>query len=152
MSELYNTEILRLATQIPHDRRLADPDCTITRTSRICGSRITLDVKFDKGAIADIGMEVKACALGQAAAAIAGDNLIGERAETLAPVAAQMRAMLKEGGPPPTGKWEKLSIFMPARDHKSRHPSIMLALDAAMGAFEDAGPAKDAGAQSAPVQ
>ena len=48
---LYNTRILRLAAALPRTERLADPDITVQRTSRICGSRVTVDVKVEDGRI-----------------------------------------------------------------------------------------------------
>ena len=140
MSELYNKDILRLATSIPLTERLAAPDVTVVRTSRICGSRVTADFTFNDGAISSYGQEVKACALGQASCSIFGRHIIGQTGESLAPIVEAMRQMLagegnaaKELG---AGEWAALEIFLPAQAHKSRHGSIMLPFDAAMEAFE----------------
>lgn len=141
MSELYNTEILRLASDIPFTERLAAPEVTVRRTSRICGSRLTLDADFEDERLARLGLEVKACALGQAAASLAAPRLIGCRYEDVAPVAADFRAMLEGRGEPPPAPWNDLAIFLPLREHRSRHGSVMLIFEAALGAFEEAGSA-----------
>lgn len=136
MTELYNKDILRLATSIPLTERLAAPDITVVRTSRICGSRVTADFTFDGDAISAYGQGVKACALGQASCSIFGRHILGQTRETFAPVAEAMRRMLAGDGPPPDGVWAELEIFLAAREHKSRHGSIMLPFDAAMEAFD----------------
>ena len=135
MSELYNTKILRLAASIPLTRRLDDPDVTVTRTSRICGSRVTVDLRFKDGAISEYGQDVKACALGQASCSLVAAHIIGRTRAEFEPVTLAMRAMLGEDGPPPDGDWSDLEIFLPAREHRSRHGSIMLPFEAVMEGF-----------------
>lgn len=139
MSELYNTEILRLATSIPFTDRLADADVSVTKTSRICGSRLTLDVGFDpEGRIARIGQTVKACAIGQAACALVAPRLIGASRAEIAPAAQAFQAMLEGRGDPPEGDWRALEIFLPLREHRSRHGSAMLPFRAALAAYDRA--------------
>jgi NifU-like protein involved in Fe-S cluster formation len=41
-----------------------------------------------------------------------------------------MRKMLKEGGPPPTGRWADLAVLQPVKDYKARHTSTLLVFDA----------------------
>ena len=68
---LYNRDILRLAASIPHQRRLDAPQASVERRSPVCGSRVVVDVVLDDdGRVAALGQEVKACALGQASAAL----------------------------------------------------------------------------------
>jgi NifU-like protein involved in Fe-S cluster formation len=82
---LYNNDILRLAATIPHHRRLADPQGTAERRSPTCGSRVSVDVRMDgDGRVADIGLEVRACALGQASASLMAAHAIGRSADELA--------------------------------------------------------------------
>lgn len=132
MTTLYNKEILRLAISIPLTERLDAPDATVVKTSRICGSRVTADFIFDGDRIAGYGQEVKACALGQASCSIFGRHIIGQTLASLQPVADQVLAMLKEGAAPPAGDWAEYTVLAPAREHKSRHASIMLPFDAAL--------------------
>jgi len=139
MSDLYSTDILRLASRVPFTERLADPDVTIRKTSRICGSRITMDVTFERDRIDRIGQEVKACALGQAVTSMVAPRLIGTRYADIAPVAAAFRAMIEGRGEPPDPPWDDLELFLPVREHRSRHGSVMLVFDAALAAFEENG-------------
>ncbi|GER05763.1 hypothetical protein JCM17843_00730 [Kordiimonadales bacterium JCM 17843] len=137
MSALYNKDILRLATEIPFTAPLADAQISITRTSRICGSRLRLDAIFDdQGRFLKLGLDVRACALGQATTAIVAPKLIGLDRQSLAHAADDFRAMLQENGPPPAPPFEALHILEPVRDHKSRHASVMLIFDAALAALD----------------
>jgi NifU-like protein involved in Fe-S cluster formation len=128
---LYNTQILKLATSIPHQSRLDNAGGTSERRSPICGSRVTVDVVVDaEGRIAAIGQDVKACALGQASAALMGGHAIGR---TLAEVEAARDALTAflAGTRDDPGAWPGLEIFGPARPHSARHASIRLAFEAA---------------------
>lgn len=127
---LYNREILRLAASIPLTERLDDPQYSIKKTSPICGSRIVTDVNFENGKVASYGQEVRACALGQASASLMGQMVIGRTGEELLQARDELEAFLKKGGPTPKGDWSVLEIFAPAREHKSRHGSIMLPFEA----------------------
>ena len=43
--------------------------------------------------------------------------------------------MLKENGPPPTGKWADIATLEPVRDYKARHASTLLTFDAVVDAI-----------------
>jgi len=127
---LYNTTILRLATSIPHQQRLADPDASVERRSPVCGSRVTVDVRVDgDGRVAALGQEVRACALGQASAALMGAHAIGRSAAELAAARDALTDFLAGARDDP-GDWPGLDIFGPARPHSARHASIRLAFEA----------------------
>lgn len=127
---LYNTQILRLATAIPHQTRLAQPQGTSERRSPICGSRVTVDVVLDReGRIAELGQEVRACALGQASASLMGAHAIGRSLAELEAARDALTAFLAGTRDDP-GAWPGLEIFGPARAHSARHASIRLAFEA----------------------
>jgi len=136
---LYSKRILALAADIPHSERLTDPDSSSTKRSPLCGSTITVDLKVSDGCIKAFGQDVKACALGQAAAAVLAEHVIGLNLEGARQVREDLRAMLKDGAEPPTGTFEKLKFLEPARDYKNRHASILLAYDATVEAMEAVG-------------
>jgi len=83
------------------------------------------------GRVTAFAQDVKACALGQAAASIVGSAIIGLTQPQIACARDQLKAMLINEGPPPTIPFDELVVLLPARDYKNRHASIMLALDAA---------------------
>jgi NifU-like protein involved in Fe-S cluster formation len=127
---LYNTQILKLATSIPYQARLAHPQGTSERRSPICGSRVTIDVVLDdEGRIAELGQEVRACALGQASASLMGAHAIGRTRAELDSARDALAAFLAGTRADP-GEWPGLEIFEPARAHSARHASIRLAFEA----------------------
>lgn len=138
LDSIYNKRILELAADIPRIGRLARPDASATAYSRLCGSTITVDLKLDHGKVADYAHELKACALGQASASIMARNVIGATPEELRAAREALRRMLKENGPPPSGRWSDLAVLEPVRDYKARHASTMLAFDAVADALAKA--------------
>lgn len=127
---LYNSTILRLATSIPHQQRLPDAQGSSEKRSPICGSRVTVDVTLDAdGHVAAIGQEVRACALGQASAALMGEHAIGRSLDELEAARDALTGFLAGEREDP-GTWPGLDIFAPARPHSARHPSIRLAFEA----------------------
>jgi NifU-like protein involved in Fe-S cluster formation len=138
IDDLYSDRILRLAANMPRAGRLADPHGTAEKTAKLCGSRIRVDLCLEDGVVVDFAQEVKACALGQAAAAVLGANVIGAKVEEVAGARDALRAMLKSGGAPPTGRFADLAVLAPVRDFPPRHASTMLALEATVAAAEAA--------------
>jgi NifU-like protein involved in Fe-S cluster formation len=134
INEIYNRKILEFAADIPRLQRLNAPDATATAISRLCGSKVIVDVKMADGVISDFGHEVKACALGQASSSIMARHVVGSTPEELRQIRSQMYAMLKVGGAAPTGKWEELEALAPVRDFKARHASTLLTFDAVVDA------------------
>ncbi|MGB3721772.1 MAG: iron-sulfur cluster assembly scaffold protein [Pacificimonas sp.] len=132
MSEqLYNTQILRLAASIPHGERLADPQRSVRKASPICGSRVTVDLDLDAdGRVSRFGQEVRACALGQASASLLGARALGLNADDLRTAHQDLAAFLAGDANVPKD-WPELEIFAPARPHKARHASMLLAWEAA---------------------
>jgi NifU-like protein involved in Fe-S cluster formation len=134
---LYNTEILRLAATIPHHERLTDPDGTAERRSPICGSRVTVDVNLGAdGRVAEIGLLVRACALGQASSSLLAAEVLGRTPAELARARDALTAWLAGEGDAPD--WPGLAVFGPALSYTARHPSIRLAFEAAAEAAEQA--------------
>lgn len=136
--KLYSARILALAADIPHLGRLEHPDATVKKRSPLCGSTVTVDVKVTDGRITEFGQDVKACALGQASAAVVGGAIIGATRRQVETARDQLRAMLKQDGPTPDAPFDGLEVLRPARDYKNRHASILLALEATAEAMEKA--------------
>ena len=136
INDIYNKRILGFAADIPHLGRLPQPDATAVAHSRLCGSKVTVDLKMHDGVVTDFGQDVKACALGQASSSVMGRHVIGSSANELRDLKRVMYAMLKEGGDPPTGKWADYEAFIPVRDFKARHASTLLTFDAVTDAID----------------
>ncbi|NGM46703.1 iron-sulfur cluster assembly scaffold protein [Rhodobacter sp. SGA-6-6] len=135
---LYSGRILALAAAIPHLGRLPAPQGSARKRSPLCGSVLTADVVLKDGRVAEFAQEVRACALGQASAAIAGGAMIGRNLEELRAARDALAAMLKENGPVPPAPFDGYEVLLPARDYRNRHASILLALEAAVEAAEQA--------------
>ena len=139
IDDLYSAKILTLAANMPRAGRLAAPDASSEKVAKLCGSRIVVDVKVRDGAVADFAQEVKACALGQAAAAILGENVIGAKLDEIVAARDSLKSMLKSGGPAPTGRFKDLAVLAPVKDYPPRHASTLLAFEAAVEAVRKAG-------------
>jgi NifU-like protein involved in Fe-S cluster formation len=139
IDDLYSAKVLRLAADLPRAGRLPAPEGSAEKVAKLCGSRIVVDVTLDAdGRVADFAQEVQACALGQAAAAVLGADVIGASLPELEAGRDQLRAMLKAGGPAPTGRFADLAALQLVRDYPARHASTMLAFEAAVAAVRAA--------------
>ncbi|MEM1049589.1 MAG: iron-sulfur cluster assembly scaffold protein [Pseudomonadota bacterium] len=138
LDEIYNTKILEFAGNIPRLGRLEEPDGSATAHSKLCGSTVTVDVTLEGDVVSDFAHEVKACALGQASSSIMARLAVGSSVAELRAVRAEMQAMLKQNGPPPTGKWADLKFLEPVREYRARHASTLLTFDATLEAAEKA--------------
>ncbi|MCF6443232.1 iron-sulfur cluster assembly scaffold protein [Nereida sp. MMG025] len=135
--KLYSARILALAADMPAAERLAAPDVSAKRRSPLCGSAVTVDLALNDGVVSGYGQDVKACALGQAAASVVGSAIVGCTSDQIRRARDELKAMLKSDGPIPTAPFDGLEVLIPARDYKNRHASIMLALDAACDALDE---------------
>jgi len=136
LNEVYNAKILDLAGNIPRLGRLPAPDASATAHSKLCGSTVTVDLKMNGPVVADFAHDVKACALGQASSSIMARYIVGAKPAELRELRETVRKMLKENGPPPSGKWADIAVLEPVRDYKARHASTMLTFDAVVSALD----------------
>jgi NifU-like protein involved in Fe-S cluster formation len=136
LTDLYSDEILQFAGNLPLTGRLPHPQATSRRVSRVCGSVVEVDLSLADGAVSAYAHDVKACALGQTAAAIVARHIVGSTPAELRSLRDTMRAMLKEGGPPPTGKWSDLKLLQPVRDYPPRHASTLLVFEAVVDCLD----------------
>lgn len=136
--KLYSQHILALAADIPRLGRLDDPCGHAKKRAPLCGSTVTVDLNLQDGRISDFAQDVKACALGQAAASVVGANIIGRTRAEVETARDQLRTMLKEGAPAPAAPFDALKVLTPAKDYKNRHASILLSLEATLEAFDAA--------------
>jgi NifU-like protein involved in Fe-S cluster formation len=77
---------------------------------------------------------VKACALGQAAAGVLGESVIGATEPEIEAARDATLAMLKSGGEGPDGRFEGLRALKLVADYPARHASTMVAIEATMDA------------------
>ena len=137
--KLYSARILSLAADAPEAPRLEAPSASSKKRSPLCGSTVTVDLDVEDGVIVGYGHDVKACALGQASAAVVARSIVGTRPEQVCTAYKELQAMLKDGETVPSAPFEALEALRPAADFKNRHASILLVLTAACDALEQAG-------------
>lgn len=140
MSDLYHNRVLELAASIPNVGTLPDADGSSEKVSRICGSTVRVEIKLseDGKTVEAIAVDPKACALGQASTAILSENAVGASVEEIIAATEALRAMLKDGAEPPSGRFWELRHLAGVADYPQRHTSTMLAFSAAVAAIEAA--------------
>ncbi len=140
MSELYHNRILELAADIPNVGRLEDAEGEALKVSRVCGSTVQVSIILDETGevVKEIAVDPKACALGQASTSILSSNAVGATVGEMRAALEALRAMLKEGGPPPDGRFWELRHLEPVADYPPRHASTLLAFEAAVAAIDAA--------------
>lgn len=144
IDELYSARILKLAANLPHSGRLPALQenaawGTGERVAKLCGSKAVVDVVLDDaGRVAAFAQDVKACALGQAAAGVLGEAVIGASADEIEQARDALLAMLKTGGDGPDGRFEGLRALKQVADYPARHASTMVAIEATLDAVRQA--------------
>ncbi|MBA4783029.1 MAG: iron-sulfur cluster assembly scaffold protein [Rhizobiales bacterium] len=136
IDDVYNAKILEFAGNIARTGRLAAPMATAKAHSKLCGSTVIVDLEVKDGIVTDFAHDVKACALGQAAASIMARLVVGSTTAELKALRTNVRSMLKENGEPPGGRFEDFKYLIPVRDYKARHASTLLTFDAVVDAIE----------------
>lgn len=136
INDIYNKKILGFAADIPRLGRLDAPHGTAVGHSKLCGSKVSVDLMLVDDVVTDFAHDVKACALGQASSSIMAHHIIGSTATELRALRDQMHKMLKENGPAPSGKWADLEALTPVREFKARHASTLLTFDAVVKALD----------------
>ncbi|MEM9716817.1 MAG: iron-sulfur cluster assembly scaffold protein [Pseudomonadota bacterium] len=135
---LYSEQLLGLAANSPLTTPLPNPDGVAKERSPLCGSVVSVEIALDGDRIAGFHQDVKACALGQASAAVFARHAVGLTQTEVATLRDQMSAMLKHDGDAPSGKFEDLRFLLAARGFKNRHDSILLVFNATLAAFDQA--------------
>ena len=121
---------MQIAGNAPALEKIADPDGKSRRVSRVCGSTIDVALSLDQGRVCSYWQKTNACVLGQASASILAHNIVGCTPAELRQLRNDVEAMLKDGAPPPAGKWTDMQHLLPVRDYPQRHASTMLVFNA----------------------
>ncbi|MEL6323761.1 MAG: iron-sulfur cluster assembly scaffold protein [Pseudomonadota bacterium] len=129
-------------------------EARVEKVSRVCGSTVAVAITLnDAGThVEAISVDPKACALGQAATAILSEHAPGAAVEEIIAARDLLKAMLKDGGAPPTGRFWELRHLEAVADYPPRHTSTLLPFEAAVAAINEALAAREATNQAgAPV-
>lgn len=137
---LYTPELLGLAVELAKWPRLSDASLHGEARSPTCGSTLAMDLELDAaGRIEGLGMTVRACAVGQASAAIFAGAVEGRTAEEIAQALRELESWLAHEGPTPA--WPGLTPIEPARGYPARHGAMLLPWKAALAALSSTAPA-----------
>ncbi len=130
IDELYSREILRRTTQLEHIGHLDHPQGAADRVAKLCGSTIHVELNLDGDVIADFAQQVRACALGQAAAAILSQHVIGATTVDITEARDALRGLLNGEDVIFPKRFTDLQILKSVKDFPARHASTLLALEA----------------------
>ncbi|MFO6447315.1 iron-sulfur cluster assembly scaffold protein [Erythrobacter sp. NE805] len=137
-AKLYSPALLGLATGLARFPITADLPLRAEARSRSCGSVIALGLALNaEGRIARIGMQVSACAIGQASAALLAEASAGAEPARVAATAEGLAAWLAGEGTLPDS-WPGLDPLAPALAHPGRHGALLLPWKAAVEALSQA--------------
>ena len=136
--DLYTNNILELASTIPITTRLKHPDVSVTKRTAICGSSITLDLNVVDSKIKEVGLDIKACALGQASACIFLTDAVGTNFDTILELRRNLKTFLETGTFLIKSPFARYKYFKPAQKVPYRHDSVLLILDASIEALQKA--------------
>ncbi|MFB0611419.1 iron-sulfur cluster assembly scaffold protein [Aurantiacibacter poecillastricola] len=135
--KLYTPDMLAAAVELANYPRLGGEVRSGSARSPACGSTLEMDLLLaEDGRIGQIGMAVRACAVGQAAAAIFARHAPGRDGHAIAAAHDTMVAWLAGEGDAPD--WPDLALITPAKDYPGRHGAMLLPWKAAKAALSSA--------------
>jgi len=132
---LYRRELLRLAADATGSGHLPAPNAIASVHNPACGDRVTVELALEDGRISALAHTTRACVLTQASAALLASAAPGKDRAFLTALAGQVRGFL-QGGEAPAG----YQVFDGVIGHAGRHVCVLLPLEAALKALEDAKP------------
>jgi NifU-like protein involved in Fe-S cluster formation len=133
---LYTIEILRLAGSLPDPARLERVDGSAQLRSPTCGSTVQTEVQMGgDGRVVAVSQQVRACAFGQATAALVAKHALGRNRDEVSEALEALRGWL-DGSRDDPGGWG-FDALAPARSRTSRHGAILLPLRALLAAIEE---------------
>jgi NifU-like protein involved in Fe-S cluster formation len=128
--KLYSPAMLGLAVELADYPLRESLPYRAEARSRTCGSVISLGLALDDaGHVTTIGMQVSACAIGQASAALLARAAAGRDARLLADTGTGIAQWL--AGLDDLPDWPGLATLIPARVHPGRHGALLLPWTAA---------------------
>ena len=120
--DLYTNNILELASSIPITTRLNQPDVSVTKRTAICGSSITLDLNIADSKIREVGLDIKACALGQASTCIFLTHAVGTDFDTILELRKNLKTFLETGNFLIKAPFARYKYFKPCLLYTSPSP------------------------------
>ena len=133
MDELYQKQILELAKQSRTRELDINAPLQASCDNTTCGDRVDISFALKDGAINNIGIKVRGCALCEAGAGLVLAQFEGMKQDTARQMTAQFTRWIgKEQDQVPN---DDMAKFLPVRDIRNRHKCVLLAFQAAMKAL-----------------
>lgn len=133
---LYKREILRLAADAHGAGHLHVPHLHGSAHNPACGDKVEVDLVLEKGRVAAMAHQTKACVLTQASAAILGREAAGLTRQEAENLRATVAAMLSEGANAPAPPFDAYAEFDGVSAFRNRHTCVLLPIDALLAAFD----------------
>lgn len=135
--KLYTPQLLAAAVELAAFPALENATLHGSARSATCGSTMDLDLVLSDGdTVANIGLRVRACAVGQASAAIFARHAKGKSLTQLRDTREAFAAWLLRDALMPD--WPDAELIAPAKDFSARHGAMMLPWDATIAALSSA--------------
>ncbi|WP_209347617.1 iron-sulfur cluster assembly scaffold protein [Pontixanthobacter sp. CEM42] len=133
-ARLYTPEILGLAVELADYPITEEQVLRANVRSRSCGSTLAIAIEpREDSSIQSIGLQVSACATGQASAAIFAKAAKGTTKADLQRAMRSLEVWLANGSD--LCDWPSLALLTEARAYPARHEAIMLPWRAAVAAL-----------------
>ena len=137
---LYQTTVLERAQAPRHASLLACFDAEATGDNPMCGDRVTLRIRHDAdGRIAEVGFDVRGCAISLASADLMADEVRGRGDADARMLSDRFVAMVRTGTVPVDPAFGPLRALAGVHEFRSRFRCATLAwsaLDAALAAVD----------------
>jgi len=140
-ARLYTPELLGLAVDLADFPPIETLPLHGEARSPTCGSTLAVDIALDdEGRICQLGMRVRACAVGQAAASLFARGARGRNLSELIDAHERISAWLtnENATVDPAALWPGFDCLAPARRFTARHSAILLSWKASILALSSA--------------
>ncbi len=135
--KLYTPQLLALTIELANWPAMESLPFHGDARAPTCGSSLAMDLSLDQaGRIDSLGLRVRACAVGQASAAIFARHAAGMELAQLTALHDQLEGWLEGQATMPD--WPDLEMLEQAREYPARHGAIMLPWKAAISALSSA--------------
>ena len=98
LGDLYQEILLEHNSRPKNFRQLEDATATADGFNPLCGDKITLYIKVDDGAIADVGFQGTGCAISRASASMLTQSIKGQTVARAQEIFQAFHTMLTEPG------------------------------------------------------
>ena len=133
MDALYQKQILELAKQSRTRELDINAPLQASCDNTTCGDRVDISFALKDGAINNIGIKVRGCALCEAGAGLVLAQFEGMEQDTARQMTAQFTRWIgKEQDQVPN---DDMAKFLPVRDIRNRHKCVLLAFQAVIKAL-----------------